>query len=149
MSPLTFGPPRAGWPDFRLGTHPKPRTYIAGPMRGYDRYNFPAFDAAEKALEPEWQVFSPAAMDRDKHGPEIEFLNPVEIDATFMHDAMRRDILTLTGQPLAGVPGMDAIHLLEGWENSSGVNVELTVARALGLEIYEQLGTGWIRISDA
>lgn len=41
------------------------RAYIAGPMRGYDRFNFPAFDAAkDRLIEMGWDVVSPADLDR-------------------------------------------------------------------------------------
>lgn len=133
--PLTFGPPSTGWPDF--GGRPSKSTYVAGPMRGIERFNFPAFDDAEKHLTAEgWVVFSPAQMDREKYGDGVEF-GEVVIDAAFMHDCMKRDIATLLV--------VDAIHLLEGWEDSKGVATELAVARAIGLEVYEQVDSGWVR----
>jgi hypothetical protein len=39
--------------------------YIAGPMRGYDKFNFPAFDAArDRFTAMKWHVISPADIDR-------------------------------------------------------------------------------------
>ena len=44
----------------------KPLTvYIAGPMRGYPRFNFDAFDAAAEMLQDTCDVISPAQLDRD------------------------------------------------------------------------------------
>ena len=41
------------------------RIYIAGPMRGYTLDNFPAFDeAAEYLKRCDWEVISPAELDR-------------------------------------------------------------------------------------
>src|SRR5262245_23383467 len=52
-----------GFPQPTMTT--KKKIYIAGPMRGYPSYNFPAFDEAEAALTAGgWRVLSPAAMDR-------------------------------------------------------------------------------------
>ena len=51
----------------------RPVTYLAGPMRGYKDYNFPAFDAARDQLVKEgWRVISPADIDRhSKTTPRI------------------------------------------------------------------------------
>ena len=38
---------------------------------------------------------------------------------------------------LALLPYADAIYLLKGWEKSAGAQMELKVARSLGLLIYE------------
>ena len=54
----------------------KTTVYIAGPMRGYPRFNFDAFDAAQSHLESlGYRVISPAALDR-----EVGF-NPDDEDA--------------------------------------------------------------------
>src|SRR5436853_6975099 len=43
----------------------KPSVYLAGPMRNYKLFNFPAFDAyTEKLREDGFIVFSPAELDR-------------------------------------------------------------------------------------
>lgn len=101
------------------------RIYIAGPMRGYERYNFPAFDAAERHLrEQGHSVLSPAAMDR-----EVGF-NEGRDKATpeFIHNAIRRDMQAITT--------CDAIYLLKGWSRSSGATLELQMAKFLGLRIF-------------
>ena len=109
--------------------------YIAGPMRGYPLFNFPAFDAARDAwLARGWTVISPADMDR-----ELDGLDPTNINTDsacsdaakpFSH-YMRRDIQALLRST--------AIAFLPGWEKSVGANVERVVAGALNLEMYDAL----------
>ncbi len=97
--------------------------YIAGPMRGYPEYNFPAFDVAAKRLRKEgWNVISPAELDRVEGIHEYTAVLP----DNFPRQAMTRDT--------AAICKADAIALLPGWERSAGVKVELTLARFLGLE---------------
>ena len=101
------------------------RIYIAGPMRGYPRYNFPAFDSAEAALLAAGypRVCSPARMDRDAGFHPGESI----VDEQFMRDAIERDAVAICNS--------DGIALLPGWEESRGVEVELTIAKFLGLDI--------------
>lgn len=105
------------WPDIK-------RFYVAGPMRGYDRWNFPAFDAArDKLLALGIQVISPADLDRQRGITEdtTEF-NPGEFKIAMAIDMWA--LLNCTG-----------IFLLKGWEDSSGARQELATAQAIGLEI--------------
>ena len=97
----------------------KKTIYIAGPMRGYEDYNFPAFDAAAEFLEAEgWNVISPAQMDRD-----LGF-NPKRDKVTkkFLQAAMMRDMDAIINHA-------DEIAMLEGWDNSRGARAELAIAR--------------------
>jgi hypothetical protein len=109
--------------------------YIAGPMRGYPLFNFPAFDAARDAWAARgWTVISPADMDRDIDGLHPEAMDgssPTSSpDKPFSH-YMRRDIEALLRST--------AIAFLPGWEKSVGANVERVVAGALNLEMYDAL----------
>jgi hypothetical protein len=100
--------------------------YIAGPMRGYPDYNFPAFDKAkELAYANDFHiVYSPADMDRID-GHEISKLSNKERQRVYA----RRDV--------------DAIFLcthiamLPGWEKSIGARTEYALAVWLGLEILD------------
>lgn len=102
------------------------RLYLAGPMRGYDLWNFPAFDHCAATLRS-WgfEVISPAELDRDIGFDEHTGTLP----EGFVEGALRRDIEALLV--------VDAVALMPGWQASSGVAIELTVARALGLPVYE------------
>jgi nucleoside 2-deoxyribosyltransferase len=100
------------------------KIYLAGPMRGYEDFNFPAFDLATKELrEAGHEVFSPAENDRKK-----------KYDITTGPDVMRNcihDDLTYI------IREADAIALLPGWQASKGVRAELATAEFLDLKILE------------
>jgi hypothetical protein len=101
-----------------------PSIYIAGPMTGYPEFNFPAFDAARDYLERDWNVISPADMDR-----ELGF-DPAwdDVTAEFLRDAMRRDI--------DAVMHVDALYALAGWEQSKGASAEVALAEWRGIPVY-------------
>lgn len=108
------------------------KIYLAGPMRGYVNFNFPAFDyAALKLRAKGFEVFSPAEADRKKD-PKIEFNATGDEDIAekatgfTIRDAMATDTAWICEHA-------DAIALLPGWEKSSGANAELSLAQALGL----------------
>lgn len=113
-----------------------PVAYVAGPMRGYDQFNFPAFDNAARCLRRHgWEVLSPAEHDRETGFDET--LN--NLDGFDLQKAMRWDI--------QAVLSADVIVLLPGWRNSHGTSIELTVARAVGVEVFEfdETLTGCVR----
>lgn len=141
---LTFAPPKKGWPDFdtltrsghdtTVSTYGQRRTYVAGPMRGMPRFNFPAFDAAAEVLRAEgWVVISPAEEDRMLYGAQIEWAGTV--DDGFYRQSMERDLLMILTRT-------DAIHLLLGWRDSNGATIEAQVAEVIGREMYEQREDG-------
>jgi hypothetical protein len=102
------------------------RVYISGPMRGYELWNFPAFDTAQEMLESVgWDVISPAEMDRLAGFDETV---ETEFSQEQWREAMRRDYEALLN--------CDAIALLPGWENSEGAQLERDFALRLGLEIF-------------
>ena len=117
--------------------------YLAGPMRGYRNFNFPAFDYATEKLRSEgFVVFSPAERDREAYGHEIEN-NPtgdeskVSNPACTINDCMKADTAWICDYA-------DAIALLPGWQKSSGANAELALARSLGLTVIE-LGKEYVQ----
>jgi nucleoside 2-deoxyribosyltransferase len=87
------------------------KVYIAGPMTGVENFNHTSFNEA-------------AALWR---GAGWDVVNPVELDST-THKTydyyLRQDIKALMD--------CDAIATLDGWEDSRGAKVEVTVATALG-----------------
>lgn len=101
------------------------KVYLAGPMRGYDQFNFPAFDAAAERLRASgWEVLSPA--DRDRAEGFDETRNTL---ADFDLAAAMRD-------DLAWVIEADGIVLLQGWEESTGARIERLVAETCGKRVF-------------
>ena len=102
------------------------RIYVAGPMTGYPRWNFDAFaEATEKLRAAGYEVVSPAendlALGFDPDAPVEDF---TEDDYT---EALQRD--------LEIIQTVDAIALLPGWHRSRGANVEVRLAKMLGLPV--------------
>jgi hypothetical protein len=102
-----------------------PSIYIAGPMKGYPKFNFDAFDAAAAQLARDgWTPINPAQLDRDTgFDPERDPLTPA-----FLKEAMKRDLLALLEA--------DALVLLPGWPNSKGALAEKAVAQWRGIPVY-------------
>lgn len=95
------------------------KVYIAGPMTGYEDYNYPAFEAAREQLA----------------ASGLDVLSPTDIDTlqgtvtgSQTWDWYMRHALTM-------VLDADAVALLDGWERSKGACLERDVARALGLQV--------------
>jgi len=100
------------------------KVYLAGPMRGYPAYNFPAFHAAAKELRAlGHEVWSPAERD------EQEGFNPTTDVAQPLKYYMLFD--------LPAVLNADAVVVLPGWEKSVGANLEVHVARTCGMPVYD------------
>ena len=116
--------------DFDAIAWPKPKMiiYIAGPMRGYPRFNFDAFDAAEKDLKAKGHcVVSPAQMDRDA-GLDPDRLTEADVTPEFLCRCIKRDVNAILWA--------DAIALLPGWEKSTGAKAELVIARWAQKQIF-------------
>jgi len=103
----------------------KKTIYIAGPMRGYPKFNFPAFDEAKEELSKNWNVISPADIDRAAGFSE----DGDEPDSTMLRNMIERDLDAIIWK-------CDAIALLPGWQRSRGAKVEKALAEFLGLEIF-------------
>lgn len=91
--------------------------YLSGPMTGIPEFNFPEFHAVTKALRLKGHtVFNPAEnFEGATDLPWEEYLK----------------------EDLRNVIQSEAVGVLRGWENSKGANLEVTVARALGLPILD------------
>lgn len=106
------------------------RVYIAGPMAGIPQHNFPAFAAAAvKLIEAGHQPVSPA----DGVDPDIAEIAEM-MGMQYRETKMYKNFLRLD---LKLVLDCDAIQLLEGWEKSRGAQLEVHVARAVGIEVWE------------
>lgn len=112
----------------------KPTIYIAGPMRGFDDYNYPAFDRQAKVLEDQgWNVINPADLDRNDDKPingpmQFDPDNNYE-DHEYMRQALKRDMVAICDE-------CTAMYMMSKWETSKGAKAEWHLAKALGLDIY-------------
>ena len=114
-----------------------PTIYVAGPMRGYDNFNYEAFDRQTDILRKQgWSVINPAEMDRDISAPPSD---PHEYDPKtnyedreFMREALCRDLVAICDT-------CTAVYMMSGWEQSRGAKAEWHCAKALGLEIYYEV----------
>jgi hypothetical protein len=100
--------------------------YIAGPMRGYPEYNFPAFFAAEVALlATDFSTINPARIDEAcPQDPE----SPGALDVYF-----DRDIAALRSLRV----GHDVVVVLDGWAASKGATAEVSAAAWRGVEVWD------------
>ena len=98
--------------------------YIAGPMRGYERFNFASFDAAQSHLSRDGHTaVSPASLDRDVgFDPDRD-----THDAAFLRAALLRDI--------EAILAVEAVCVLPGWEKSVGATAEVALARWAGIKV--------------
>ena len=116
------------------------KVYLAGPMRGYADFNFPAFHAAAAELRAAgYEVCSPAEHDNN---------------SGFDPTGMKGDNAELgpSGFNLCAALAWDldyvcnhaeGVVLLPGWEASNGANAEQYAARAVGkpvMTLDEALG---------
>jgi hypothetical protein len=110
------------------------KIYLAGPMRGYKDFNFPAFHAAATKLrEAGNTVFNPAERDERKHGKgtltsPTGNLKTIERKGFSLRDALEADTRWICRNA-------EAVALLPDWEKSKGAKAEKALAEALGLEV--------------
>lgn len=111
------------------------KIYLAGPMRGYPDFNFPAFDYAASLLRLQgYEVFSPAENDREKLGTDFGKGNEKgDEQAAAQKGFSLREALAADTQWIA--LHADAIAMLPGWDRSKGARAELALAEALGLSV--------------
>ena len=105
--------------------------YLAGPMRGYDLFNFPAFEDAERRLSRYFEVFSPPRHDLDSG-----------FDPSLSLEAQAFDLAAAMEWDLHAIRLADIVVLLPGWEKSSGVYLEMHYARFCGRTIYTYKAIG-------
>ena len=113
------------------------KVYLAGPMRGLPRFNFPAFHKAARRLRKQgYDVFSPAERDIERHGKDISRRNPTG-DELLAEKKFGFSIRDAMGDDMAWIcKHADAVALLPGWKKSKGAKAERALAEALGLEIF-------------
>lgn len=114
------------------------KIYVAGPMRGIPKFNFPAFHAAAAKLRSEGhEVFSPAERDIRVHGETFAETSAsgdnaeAEREHGFnLREALADDLIWICREA-------DAVALMPGWVLSKGARAERATAVALGLQIIE------------
>ena len=106
--------------------------YIAGPMRGYPLFNYPAFDSARDMLIAlgVHRVVSPADLDREIGVCPEEDNIPDEM----LRECLRRDLMHLLDS--------DAIVMLDGWRESKGAVAERALALAIDIPVLELTDIG-------
>lgn len=112
------------------------KIYLAGPMRGYPQFNFPAFHAAAARLRAQGHVvFNPAQRDEGVYGTDFAAGNKTgdekEATATYgfnLREALAADMKFICEEA-------EAIAMLPGWKKSKGATAEHATAEALGLEV--------------
>lgn len=116
------------------------KIYIAGPMRGIPKFNFPAFYDAETWLTTKgFEVFNPARSDHEVYGQTVnasetgDLSDPAVQTGFSLREALGRDTAWIAGHA-------DALYMLTGWEKSTGAKAEWTLAVALGLQVFYQGG---------
>src|SRR5438132_13447878 len=91
------------------------KVYLAGPMRGIDLFNFPAFEEATSQLRKlGYEVTSP----HEEEG---------KVDSLSTREAMAID--------LPYVLDSDLVVTLPGWEKSKGALIECLVAQACDIPV--------------
>jgi len=92
--------------------------YIAGPMSGLPKKNFPEFHKAAKRLRKRgYKVISPA---------ELETIKPLCLT---WKDCLRRDLRYVVAKCYA-------IATLPGWKKSRGAQLETYVAKQLDMQVH-------------
>ena len=105
------------------------KLYLAGPMRGYEFFNFPAFRSAAYELRRQGhEVFSPAERDEEIYGADFSWSDAAEFD---LREALAADCKYICEEA-------DGIYMLKGWEKSYGARAEHALAAALGLYVEYQ-----------
>lgn len=104
------------------------KVYIAGPMTGLPKWNFPAFFEAEEQLEAlGYEPINPAHTDGATVQEALDSAGTVDRPNNLWSYYMKRD--------LPNVMEADMLCLLPGWETSKGASLEVHVAKALGLPL--------------
>lgn len=96
---------------------PRPTLYIAGPMRGYPEFNFPAFAKAAADLRAAgYGIVSP----HELHSGRLDLP---------WNEYMRRDIAIIVSGAIGG------LAMLPGWQDSRGAKGEAFVGELTCLPI--------------
>lgn len=109
------------------------KIYLAGPMTGYQEFNFPAFiEGAWLLRDAGHEVWSPAEHDI-ACGLDVTGLDgsPQSLAGSGfdLRRALGADLTWITSHS-------EAVVLLPGWEKSSGARAEIATALAIGIPVW-------------
>lgn len=129
-----------GQPPLEEGTS----WYLAGPMRGYPEFNFPAFArAAYRLRRLGLIVWSPAENSREEEFARIS--KGYDPSTGSPGDGGGRDALSFFMEvDLAQVARADGVIVLPGWQESEGAVLEVLVALYLGKPVIRY--DSWTRV---
>ena len=99
------------------------KVFLSGPMTGYPGYNFQRFNLAEKQLAD----------------AGIECVNPVNICKKYKEEHVLADKAVfdkMIAEQQEAERECDAILLLDGWQMSKGVRLELKTALEMDMQIF-------------
>jgi len=107
--------------------------YLAGPMRGYPEFNFPAFREHARILRLSgYEIVSPAEKDESEGFDWSGSKGTAEelVAANFnLSETLKADIGIIADDRCLGVIAMD------GWEKSGGAKAEVAFAFATGRQV--------------
>ena len=108
--------------SYQHNSRRRKRIYIAGPMSGYPKFNYPAFHEAESKLRNAGYIPVNPAKDHQVSEDGDDFAEGVTYQ-----DCLR--------EALQALLTCDGVALLPGWELSTGAKLEHHVATVLGLDV--------------
>lgn len=112
------------------------RVYLAGPMSGIRKMNFPAFDAAAADLRSRgYDVVSPAELDSPESRAAALAAEDGDLSAYSRETGETWGDLLARDVKLIADGGIEAIVVLPGWEKSRGARLETFVGRLCALPI--------------
>lgn len=110
------------------------KAYLAGPMSGIPKFNFPAFFEAAAALRRiGFDIVSPAELDCKEDGDaamQSKDGNPTDAKRSW-GDFLARDVKLLADT------GIKSIVFLPNWQTSKGAKLEAFVGLLLGFDFWE------------
>ena len=110
--------------------------FISGPMTGFENYNFGKFnEVAARLIQAGYNVINPVNICKKFKQEEV-------IKSKEAFDAM------VAEQQVAEREQCDAILLLDGWELSLGVRLELQTAIELKFQIFLEKDLSWLCDDD-
>ena len=121
------------------------KIYLAGPMTGYDNFNFPEFDKISAKLRAHgYDVVSPAELDSPEFRAAVMApgITGYEKGLTGLWgDCLARDVKLIADS------GIEGIILMWTWEKSRGARLEAFVGVLCGLKfaLYDEDEIGLVQ----